>query len=32
MVNIARGVDQIERVRFESLNPSFLIGASKRGP
>jgi precorrin-6Y C5,15-methyltransferase (decarboxylating) len=31
MINIARGVYQIERVRFESLNPTFLIGASKHG-
>lgn len=30
MVNIARGTYQLESVRFESLNPSFLIGAVRR--
>ena len=25
MVNIARGAYQLERIRFESLNPTFLI-------
>jgi precorrin-6Y C5,15-methyltransferase (decarboxylating) len=29
MVNIARGVEQLDRIRFESLNPSFLIAATK---
>jgi len=29
MVNVARGTFQLERVRFESLNPTFLIGAKK---
>jgi precorrin-6Y C5,15-methyltransferase (decarboxylating) len=29
MINIARGVYQIERVRFEALNPTFLIAAAK---
>jgi precorrin-6Y C5,15-methyltransferase (decarboxylating) len=29
MVNIAREVYQLEQVRFESLNPTFLIGAVK---
>jgi precorrin-6Y C5,15-methyltransferase (decarboxylating) len=29
MINIARGTYQLERVRFESLNPTFLIGAVK---
>lgn len=29
MVNIARGTFQLERVRFESLNPTFLIAAKK---
>jgi precorrin-6Y C5,15-methyltransferase (decarboxylating) len=27
MVNIARGVQQLERLRFEAMNPTFLIGA-----
>jgi precorrin-6Y C5,15-methyltransferase (decarboxylating) len=30
MVNLARGVFQFEQVRFESLNPTFLIGAVKK--
>lgn len=30
MIHIARGVYQLERVRFEALNPTFLIGARKR--
>lgn len=30
MINIARGVYQLERVRFESLNPTFLIGVKKQ--
>jgi precorrin-6B C5,15-methyltransferase / cobalt-precorrin-6B C5,C15-methyltransferase len=29
MVNIARGTYQLERMRFEALNPSFLIAAVK---
>jgi precorrin-6Y C5,15-methyltransferase (decarboxylating) len=29
MVNIARGTFQLESVRFESLNPTFLIAAKK---
>ncbi len=29
MVNISRGNDQMERLRFESLNPTFLISAQK---
>lgn len=29
MMNIARGVYQLERVRFESINPTFLIRAVK---
>lgn len=29
MVNIARGTFQLETVRFESLNPTFLIAAKK---
>lgn len=31
MINVARGVYQLERVRFEALNPTFLIGATKAG-
>jgi precorrin-6B C5,15-methyltransferase / cobalt-precorrin-6B C5,C15-methyltransferase len=30
MINIARGVEQLERVRFESLNPTFLLAVVKR--
>ena len=29
MVNIARGVEQLDRIRFEAINPSFLIAATK---
>jgi precorrin-6Y C5,15-methyltransferase (decarboxylating) len=29
MVNVARGKYQLERVRFEALNPSFLVSAGK---
>jgi precorrin-6Y C5,15-methyltransferase (decarboxylating) len=29
MVNIARGYEQLDRIRFESLNPVFLIAATK---
>ncbi|NDC52699.1 MAG: precorrin-6y C5,15-methyltransferase (decarboxylating) subunit CbiE [Planctomycetia bacterium] len=29
MVNVARGVEQLDRIRFEALNPSFLIAATK---
>jgi precorrin-6Y C5,15-methyltransferase (decarboxylating) len=31
MVQISRGVHQLERLRFESLNPTFLISAVKGG-
>jgi len=31
MINIARGTHQLERVRFESLNPTFLLCAKKSG-
>jgi precorrin-6Y C5,15-methyltransferase (decarboxylating) len=31
MVNVARGVEQLERVRFESLNPTFLLAVVKDG-
>jgi precorrin-6Y C5,15-methyltransferase (decarboxylating) len=31
MIHFARGVYQFERVRFESMNPTFLIGAVKNG-
>ena len=30
MFNVARGAQQLEQIRFESLNPSFLIGAVRR--
>jgi precorrin-6Y C5,15-methyltransferase (decarboxylating) len=29
LVNIARGVEQLETLRFESANPTFLLSASK---
>ena len=29
MVNIARGVEQLDRIRFEAINPGFLIAATK---
>jgi precorrin-6B C5,15-methyltransferase / cobalt-precorrin-6B C5,C15-methyltransferase len=29
LVNLARGVEQLESVRFESVNPTFLLTASK---
>lgn len=31
MINIARGTYQLERVRFEALNPTFLLGVVKPG-
>jgi precorrin-6Y C5,15-methyltransferase (decarboxylating) len=29
MINIARGAEQLERVRFDALNPSFLLAVAK---
>jgi len=29
MINIARGTDQLERLTFDALNPTFLIAATK---
>jgi precorrin-6Y C5,15-methyltransferase (decarboxylating) len=29
LVQVARGVEQLESLRFESLNPTFLLGVSK---
>ena len=29
MINIARGTDQLERLKFDALNPTFLVAASK---
>jgi precorrin-6Y C5,15-methyltransferase (decarboxylating) len=29
MVNIARGIEQLDRIRFEAINPIFLIAATK---
>ncbi|MGD9646493.1 MAG: precorrin-6Y C5,15-methyltransferase (decarboxylating) subunit CbiT, partial [Pirellulales bacterium] len=29
MINIARGTEQFERLRFEALNPTFLLAAIK---
>ena len=31
MVNIARGVEQMDRIRFEAINPNFLMAATKVG-
>lgn len=30
MINLARGTSQLDRIRFESLNPTFLLSAVKR--
>jgi precorrin-6B C5,15-methyltransferase / cobalt-precorrin-6B C5,C15-methyltransferase len=30
MINVARGTYQLERVRFEALNPTFLLAAAKQ--
>lgn len=30
MINIARGNDQLERLHFEAMHPTFLVGAIKR--
>jgi len=29
MVNIARGIEQLDRIRFEAINPNFLMAATK---
>ena len=29
MINIARGVQQMDRLRFEAMNPGFLLGVIK---
>lgn len=29
MINVARGTDQLERLRFDALNPTFLVAAAK---
>ena len=29
LVHLARGVEQMESLRFESVNPTFLLGVSK---
>jgi len=29
MINVARGTDQLQRLRFDALNPTFLIAAGK---
>jgi len=31
MVGVARGVEQMESLRFEAANPTFLLGVSKGG-
>jgi precorrin-6Y C5,15-methyltransferase (decarboxylating) len=30
MLNISRGTDQLQRLRFDALNPAFLIAATKK--
>jgi precorrin-6Y C5,15-methyltransferase (decarboxylating) len=30
LVSIARGIEQLDRIRFESLNPVFLIASTKQ--
>ena len=30
MINISRGNDQMDRLRFEAMNPTFLVGAKKK--
>jgi precorrin-6Y C5,15-methyltransferase (decarboxylating) len=32
LIHVARGVEQLESLRFESLNPTFLLGVSKTAP
>jgi hypothetical protein len=29
MINLARGNDQLERLHFEAMHPTFLISATK---
>jgi precorrin-6B C5,15-methyltransferase / cobalt-precorrin-6B C5,C15-methyltransferase len=29
MINIARGIEQLDRIRFEAINPIFMIAATK---
>ena len=29
LINLSRGTDQLETLRFEALNPTFLLGARK---
>src|SRR5262249_49246009 len=31
LVNLARGTEQLETLRFEALNPTFLLSAGPRG-
>jgi precorrin-6Y C5,15-methyltransferase (decarboxylating) len=30
MINISRGTDQMDRLRFEAMNPTFLVGGKKK--
>jgi precorrin-6Y C5,15-methyltransferase (decarboxylating) len=32
LVNVARGVEQMETVRFEAVNPTFLLRVCKPEP
>jgi precorrin-6Y C5,15-methyltransferase (decarboxylating) len=29
LVNVARGTEQLETLRFEAVNPTFLVGVNK---
>jgi len=31
LVNVARGTEQLETLRFEAVNPTFLLSTSKAG-
>jgi precorrin-6B C5,15-methyltransferase / cobalt-precorrin-6B C5,C15-methyltransferase len=31
LINIARGTEQLETVRFEALNPTFVLTTVKKG-
>ena len=31
-VSIARGIEQMDRLRFEAIAPTFLLAVTRRGP
>jgi hypothetical protein len=31
LINLARGNDQLERLHFEAMHPTFLVSAVKQG-